>query len=172
MEKTTGKKANVTPQQQQMYDRVMVMARGIIFGDPKKPEIDPLKMILDRLAGGKESMGQEIGETAGNIMATLRNGFAKKGRKVPPEILFHATREVIADLVEIAVSAKLMPEADRAKVTKEALMKGVEQFKQHAMREAQLPAQGPQGQGQPPPQGAAPPAAPQPAGIINSARRA
>lgn len=170
--KVPAKRApNVSPQDQALYDRVMVIARQNIYGDPGDDA--RYKIVLQRLAGGKAELAATIGRITGTILANIQGALQKGGKSVPNYILLHAGLEIIADLAEISVAAKLADQAQVQAITKEAALTAVQTFK---AAQASIGAQsGQNGQPAPeaPPTQAAPPAAsPQPPapGIVNAAR--
>lgn len=114
--------SNVSPEEQAQYDIVITAARGILFGEAT------FKVVMDKLSGGKAEIGKTIGHTAAMVITSIKGGVEKQGREVPGDILFHAGEEVVADLIEMAVAAKLMQEADSERVTKEALFEGLKVF--------------------------------------------
>lgn len=115
--------SNVTPQEQRQYDLVMQQARGILFG--KGDDDSGFRIVLDKLGQGRKQIGETIGHTAAMVLLSVQKGIAKKGRQVPPEILFHAGDEVIDDLIEIAEAAKLMDAKDTERVKKEAMFEAL-----------------------------------------------
>lgn len=114
--------SNVSPEEQKQYDIVMTAARGILFGEAT------FKTVMDKLSGGKDEMGKTIGHTAAMVITSIKGGIEKQGRSVPEDILFHAGEEVVSDLIEMAVAAKLMQESEAEAVTKQALFEGLKVF--------------------------------------------
>lgn len=152
---------NVTPQAQAMYDRVMLAARRVIFGDPN--DDSRFKIVLQRLAGGKAELGLTIGQITATVIANVQGAIEKAGKQVSGGILFHAGREIIADLVDIACAYGLMTRAQTQAITKQAVDTAVATYKQ---------AQAAMSAAQPQAAPLAPPMQPPPAqpGIVNAAR--
>lgn len=166
-------KPNVTPQAQGLYDQVMIAARRVLYGDPN--DDSRFKMVLQRLAAGaKANLGVTIGQITAVVIANIQGSLQKAGKQVPSSILFHAGREVIADLVEIATAAGLMQKAQAPNITKAAMMAAVEAYKKaQGTMAAPPPAAGAQPAtppAAPPAPAAAPPQPAPPQGIINAAR--
>lgn len=169
-------KANVTREQQTQYDVVISAARKSLYGEAQ--DDTRFKMLLERLSGAKEEIANAIGSVTAVVMTNIAGTAKKQGRQIPAPILFHAGREVIADLVEIAVAAKFLEQARAAEVTKEAMLEWVRIFKEGGApgAEATSSPSAPKPPG-PPAQAAAPPPAAgapnfngAPVGIINNAR--
>jgi pyruvate dehydrogenase E2 component (dihydrolipoamide acetyltransferase) len=166
-------KPNVSPQDQALYDRVMIAARRVIYGDPNDDQ--RFRMVVQRMAGARDQLGQTIGNITATVLANVQGSIQKAGRQVPSYILFHAGREVIADLVQIAIAAKFATQAQVAQLTKVAIFQAVETYKRAiaTMGSAGAAPAAPPAAGAAPaapapaPAPAAPPAAP---GIINTAR--
>jgi hypothetical protein len=125
-----------TPEQQQQYDAVMLAARGIIYSDQGAP------MVLQKLAGGRDNLGETIGHTAAMILSSVKGGIENKGRQVPNEILFHADQELVADLVEIADASNMLDGADKKKVSNEAFLNSAKTFSER-QKQPQQPQQAP-----------------------------
>ena len=121
-ETSEGESSNVTPEEQAMYDAVVTAARGIIFDDAR------FKIVLDKLAGGKDELASTLGHTAAMVMISVQGGIEKQGRTVPGDIMLHAGTEILDDLIEIAMRMKLMDESQREEVTKKALFEGMKVF--------------------------------------------
>lgn len=161
---------NVSPQEQKQYDAVMLQARGMIYGDPKKPDnLIGFRTILEKLGSGKKDIGVTIGHTAAMIIRSIQTGIQQQGKKVPGDILFHAGMEVVAELIEIAEAANIMSKSQEAKVKKQALFEGMRVFgivqKTPPPQQPQQPQQPQAAQAQP----LQPAQSPQPQGIVGAA---
>lgn len=122
-EKQNEPQPNVTPEEQRMYDAVMMQARGILFG--KADDDQGFRIVLDKLRKGKQAIGETIGHTAAMVLMSVKKGVEKQGREVPGDILFHAGEEIIDDLLEIAAADKLMKETDTERVKKQAMFEAM-----------------------------------------------
>ena len=131
-------------QAQQQYNLVVDAAFGIIAGPLGRD------MVMQRLQKGKDDLPQAIGHTAANVLKSVVQGIAKKGRQVPKEVIGGAAQEIIAELVEIAILAELMPK-DQAETIGKAAMQVARQTymgKQNPAPSAGSPQPTPQAQPQ------------------------
>jgi hypothetical protein len=151
--------AKANPQQQQMYDLVMVNARKVIYGTEPNDN-QRFEVLVQKLKAAQGEVGDAIGQTAALILTNVSGALAKKGMTVPPEILYAAGRELVAELIVIAQSAKVIPPGKQTAIEQQALQAGLK-----AYQKAQQPPQaGPQGAPvSPPPQ---PPQTPAPAAAM------
>jgi hypothetical protein len=62
------------------------------------------------------------------ILRSVSGGLKKAGVEVPDDVLFHAGTDLVSDLTELAVTAKLVPEADSDKVAQEAFFQGLKTY--------------------------------------------
>lgn len=134
---------------QKQYDSVVMAALGILYGEMSRD------MVLQKLEGGADNLPQVIGHTAAMVLKSVVEGIKQKGREVPREVIAGAGQEVVAEVMEIAIAAKLLPKEEAETVGKAAMAEARKVF---------------EGQGAKAPQGAAPqgmpPQPPQQAGII------
>jgi hypothetical protein len=135
---TEKPEGNVTPEEQKMYDGVMVAARKVLFGDAE--DDTRFKMVLQRLAAAKQGneLPQAIGSMAAVVMANIQGAAEKKGREIPGDVLFHAGDEVVDDIINIAVAGKLIDERQRMDVKPQALFEGLKAFGEDEMRQGKL----------------------------------
>lgn len=104
------------PQAQKQYDLLTTATLGILYGDMSKD------MVLEKLAGGKDNMAETIAHTAANVLKSVVGGISEKGRQVPEDVQVGARQEIVGELVEIAMAAKMIPSEEEAKaVAQEAL---------------------------------------------------
>lgn len=172
MDKTDAPTGNVTPEEQKMYDAVMLAARTNIYGDAK--DDTRFKMVVQRLMQGRQDLASNVGGIAAVTMLNIAGSAQKQGKQVPGDVLLHAGDELVDDLLEIAEKAGLSKPAQHDELKKQAMFDGIKLFAQDQQKQKQGAAGGqpPPGAGAPAPQGAPPPAQPQaqPSGIINAAR--
>ena len=133
-------KAKANEKQKSMYDTVMLQARSMIFTDYG------IQAIVERIKGFS-SPEEGIAYTAAMMMRSIKGGYAKKGKVVPPEILAAAFKETVGDLIEVAVAAKLVHEDDKGEAAKNALHMGAIFYKKAKPTKGGAPQQ-PQGQPQ------------------------
>jgi hypothetical protein len=114
--------STVSPQEQRMYDAVVTACFGIMYND------NGFKILLQKLTALRSNMGDGIGHTAAMLIMSVRGGLKQQGTDIPGDVLYAAGQEVIENLVDIAVGAKLADETDRTKLTQQALMSGLKVF--------------------------------------------
>lgn len=141
-----------TPQMQAVYDTVMVTARQVIYG--KTPEDNQrFQVLLQKLKGAKGEIGDVIGQTVAVILANVGGALQKAGKPVPPPVLFAAGRELVAEIIEIAQSAKILPPGKQTAIEQQAITAGVQAYQKGQQPPQQPPAQAqPQPAAQPMPQ--------------------
>jgi len=190
--------ANVTPEEQKMYDTVVVKAMQLLY-DPQR-----LPVILDKLKANTDNISGEIGHSAAMTMMTIYRTVQNSDQEIPEDVLYAAGQEIVSQIVDIAEAAGLVHENGAEKVAEAALYEGLriwgQSMGQHGditdakqqeaaglLHQAGIQqdtagphaaaglSQGDQSQGQPPqdpnaapPQGAQPPGPPQ-QGIVNQA---
>lgn len=147
------------PQAQAQYDAVMKQALGIIYGEQSK------NMVLQKLQGGAEDLPLAIGHTAANVLQSVVGGIEKQGRSVPKPVIAGVAQEIVAELMEIAIAAKLMEEGQAKEIAPQAMAAAKAEYAklqggQQSSPQGQQPAQA---GGPMPPQ-----APPQTQGIIAS----
>lgn len=157
--------AKATPEQQAQYDQMMLAARKVIYGDPKAPDGTRFQMVLQRLANAKGNLAEAIGGITAVILANVAGAAKKQGRTIPTVILVNAGREIIADLIEIAIAAKFMPKEQAAQMVPQAIAYALRAYK--AGTAPPQPAQA-----QPAAPASAPPGPPASPGIIAAAQGA
>jgi hypothetical protein len=185
----TDDKPNVTADEQRQYDTVVTLAMHMMF-DPHG-----IQVLVQKLQAGKDNISGAIGHTAAMIMQSVRATVMQQGKEISDDVLYAAGQEVIGDLCDIAVGAKIMPNSMVQKVASAALFEGMRvwgatmanrgditpdvqqqaqaDLKAHGIKQAQPNAQ-PQGQAGQPAQPAQPPGAggalsPGAMGIVNQA---
>lgn len=165
-------KGKASPEMQKQYDYVMMTARKVLYGDPKTPNDDTrFKMVLERLAQAKDNLSEAIGGITAVVLTNIAGAAKKQGRTIPTPVLFHAGREIIADLIEIAVAAKITTQDQAGPLTQQSVMAALKAYK--AGNAAPQPGQAqaaPPAPAQPAAPMAPPAAPPQAPGIINAAR--
>lgn len=125
---------NVTPEEQAAYDKVVVGAQAMIWSDETMPAI------LGKLRDFARQKGPAfaIGHTAAMILASQRANAEEAGEKLDDELLLEAGTEVVAELLEIAVAAKLVKPADQERVFNEAVLEGVRVFGEDDLKEGRI----------------------------------
>lgn len=117
---------NVSPQEQAMYDVTMIAARKNIYGEGKDDA--RFKMVLDRLSKGRNDLAANIGGIAAVTLSNIAGAAKKQGREVPGYILFHAGDELVDDLIEIALGAKLAKPDQRDELKKASMFEGLKLY--------------------------------------------
>jgi hypothetical protein len=140
-------KANERAQKQ--YDIIMLQIREIMFHDN-----GGLQSVVEQLQTVKGGPVRAIGYTAAMLVKSVKSGLAEKGKKVDPEILKAAFLETVANLVEVAIAAKIIPPDQKQQVAQQAAADGAQIFKQSAAAPKGAPPQ--PASMQQPPQGVAP----------------
>lgn len=166
--------ANVTPEEQKVYDATVTAALGMIYSK------DGFATVIKKLGGFADRVPFGIGHTAAMIMSSTKKSVEQGGGQIPDDVMFAAAQEVVGDLVTIARGVGLVKPGDEQKVGEQAFYEGMKVYGQQMQDEgkitpevqqaakADLAAGGHQLPQQAP--AAAPtPTTPAPAGIANSA---
>ncbi len=119
---------------QKEYDLFMVNVREMLYSE------EGIKAALNQINSAEQGPVRGIAYTAAMAIKSVKGGFEQKGKQVPAEVLKTAFMELIADLVELAISAGALPEDQKKQAAGQALREGANIYKQSM----QLP-QGPQG---------------------------
>lgn len=131
----TTKQGKATPDQQSMYDVIMVQVRNMIYND------QGMKTVLEQIKSAEAGPQRGIGYTAAMLMKSVKGGIEKQGKTVPPDILMAAYAETVADLTEVAVAANIVPEDQKAAIAKAAMADGAKIFQQASKKKPAQPAQ-------------------------------
>ena len=125
---------NVTPEEQAAYDKVVVGAQSMIWSEETMPAV------LGKLRDFARQKGPAfaIGHTAAMILASQRANAEEAGEKLDDELLLAAGAEVVAELLEIAVAAKLVKPADEERVYNEAMPEGTRIFGEDDLKEGRI----------------------------------
>jgi hypothetical protein len=113
-----GPPANVSPEEQAMYNTVVIAAQAIIYGQGSGD------MVKQRVLASKGDP-KELGHIAAMIVMSVQGGAKKEGKEIPTDVLFAAGQEVVADVVELAVAAKLVKPGDEEEVFKKTMFEGL-----------------------------------------------
>lgn len=126
--------STVTPEEQAMYDTVMVNARKVLYGD--RDDDSRFKVLLQRMAAGKANLPETIGQIAATVLLNIAGAAEQKQRQIPGDVLFHAGDEIVDDLIEIAASGKLMEQGQAEQVKKGALFAGLKMYGEQELKTA------------------------------------
>jgi hypothetical protein len=101
-----------------MYNTVVIAAQAIIYGQGSGD------LVKQRVLASKGDP-KELGHIAAMIVMSVQGGAKKEGKDIPTDVLFAAGQEVVADIVELAVAAKLVKPGDEEDVFKKTLFEGL-----------------------------------------------
>jgi len=93
-----GPQGGVDPQRQQQYDILVTQALEYIHGKV-------LDTVVQRLQGAGDELPDVAGAMAGDVMVGQAVSAKGAGVELDRGAIFHATREVVGDLMEIAEAA-------------------------------------------------------------------
>lgn len=140
--------ANVTPEEQAMYEQVVGNAMKVIYPDGEgEPTISP--QVIDSLKGS-EAPVMNLATTAVMLVTSLRDSAKQAGQQIPDDILFHAGVQIVEELADVADASKIYDYSDddmekalylaldmyrtgaeqSGDIDKQGLIEGVEQMKQ------------------------------------------
>jgi hypothetical protein len=87
-----GSEGNVTPEEQEAYDRVVMAAQSIIYDEEQSQNI--VKMLKKNPA----NPGEAVGDTTAMLIQQIDE---KSGGQIPEEVILPAAFEVMSDLIEM-----------------------------------------------------------------------
>lgn len=123
---------NVSPEEQKMYDTVVVMAMDLLYKEERLPSL------VEKLRGGSDNISAEIGHSAAMTLTTINRTVEKQDREIPEEVLYAAGQEVVSQLVDIAIAAGLVKQEDEDKVAEASLYEGLRVWGQNMGRDGQI----------------------------------
>lgn len=89
---------NVSPQEQQLYDRFVDRAYSVIYDEKTLPQI------VESLRGDGDPL-EGLANTLATVVVRVQDAAEKSGQTVPPDIVFHAGTEILEDLANLAQMA-------------------------------------------------------------------
>lgn len=125
---------NVTPEEQAVYDKIVVGAQAMIYSDETMPSIVGKLRDFARQKGAPFA----IGHTAAMILASQRANAEEAGEQLDEELLLAAGSEIVADLLDIAEAAGLTKPEEHEKVFNEALLEGTRIFGEDDLKEGRI----------------------------------
>lgn len=136
---------NVSPQEQEQYDKVVTSAMKMIHGMEMRDQV------IQMLQSGGDP-GKVIGELAAQMLLQIKSTAAGAGEMLSPDVVFNAGAEIIEELTDLALNMRLIQEGDVDRVHEVALKAGIDFYKSNGGGDQAAPQQSPQ----PASQGAAP----------------
>jgi len=135
---------NVSPEEQAMYDQFTTACMAMIYKDEKT-----LGLVLQKLQTVAEShkptqggevggIGYAIGHTAAMILISVDGAIEQQGAEVPSDIIFNAGKEIVAELVEVSISAKLAQVTQRDELFKQGMIAGAKVFGEYEMKTGKI----------------------------------
>jgi hypothetical protein len=107
----------VSPEEQKQYDDLVVRAK-LFINDPRPPLNSkghpvpgakaPRDVIIDHLNVPGQNAADSVGRTTAQVMWILYTNAKRQGYPYSPDVLYHGADEVMSDLYQIAVAAKLI----------------------------------------------------------------
>ena len=114
-----GEPPNVTPEEQKQYDTVVGKALELLYAD------DRLPTLVDKLKNGTDNISGAIGHTAAMTLLTISRTVESQGQQIPEDVLYAAGQEIVGQITDIAVAAKLVDPSGKEKVAEAALYEGL-----------------------------------------------
>lgn len=97
-----------SPEEQAQYDTVMQLALKMLHSKQTRDAV------FAQLKGGADDIGPAIGEMAYQIFSVIDQTMQKKGAPLSDAVRMEAAEDIIAELVQMAVLAKLVPDDEEA----------------------------------------------------------
>jgi len=100
-----GEQPNVTPEEQEIYERVVLNALKIIYPEGEgEATVSP--QIVAALKGSENPI-MNLATAAVSLVTGLRDSAKKAGAPIPDEILYHAGAAIVEELAEVAEATKI-----------------------------------------------------------------
>lgn len=126
--------ANVSPEEQAIYDQVIANAYKIIYtGDTVSPQV------LKGLEGSENPM-MNLATTAVTLITGLVESAKKAGQPIPEDVLYHAGVEIVEELAEIAEADKIHEYSEEE--IEQAFYLGLDLFRQSGLLDEEQLKQG------------------------------
>lgn len=97
-----SEEANVSPEEQQAYDAFVNNAMEILYTEDG--QVQP--QVLQKLSTGKKPL-QTMAQTLVWLVTIIEEDAKRNNMNIENDVLFHASKEILEQLVEIAEAAKL-----------------------------------------------------------------
>jgi hypothetical protein len=127
-----SEESNVTPEEQHQYDTVVYKAMEMLYSDERMPAL------LEKLKAGAKNISKEIGHTAAMVLTSLEQTVAQNDQEIPEEILFNAGGEIVSQIVDIAVAAKIVSPEQEQDVAEAAFYEGLRIYGQNMGRDGKI----------------------------------
>jgi hypothetical protein len=127
-----GEEPNVTPEEQHQYDTVVYKAMEMLYSD------DNIPIIMEKLKGGAKNISAEIGHSAAMVLTSIEQTVAQNDQQIPEDNLFNAGQEIVSQIVDIAVAAKVVSEEQSQDVAEAAFYEGLRIYGQNMGRDGKL----------------------------------
>lgn len=92
-----------TPEEQAMYDKFVTRAVAFIHGEETEGAV------IEMLNQKGTPVHENVGRTASKIVQLIEQSAATAGQPVPSDVVYAAGQEIVADLLETGVEAKIFP---------------------------------------------------------------
>lgn len=112
-----------TPEEQALYDKVVISAMHIIHGRSSRDSI------LDMLKTGEPA--KAIGATAARVIELVQKGAGSAGQDIPEDVLINAGGEIIEQLTDLAVGAgavEAQSDAQIQSIHEQAVVYGIQAY--------------------------------------------
>ena len=114
---------NVDPKIQAMYEAFATQVMEDIYQNPGM-----VQTIADKMKAMGPPIENAIGHTGAMMVMSVKEGLAKAGKSVPPEVIMLAGQDTVAELCSIAAAAGLAPEEGQDKLFAASLMQAVKVY--------------------------------------------
>lgn len=96
--------AAVDPQEQAVYDQLMIKAMDTIHGPKSSPAV------LAHMNQKDLTVPEAVGRTAAWLLGAIGSSAKSAKQAIPPDVAFHATAEIVQELYEFGAAAKIFPQ--------------------------------------------------------------
>lgn len=104
-----------TPEEQALYDKFVTRAIGFIHGEKTQGAV------LEMMNQPSDPVHVNVGRAAVKVVQLIQQSAESSGQKLPDSVIYGAGQEIVEDLLETGVAAKLFPLDVESKEYDEAL---------------------------------------------------
>lgn len=93
-----GQQPNVSPEEQGIYDQFVNNAFSVVYDEKSLPSI------IESLKGDGNPV-EGLANTAVGVVVRVQDSAEEAGQALPPEVVFHAGKQILEDLADLAGEA-------------------------------------------------------------------
>jgi len=124
--------ANVSPEEQEMYDTVVNNAVNFITGEESS------QTVLNILNNKSVPAEQNVGKVVAQITKAMQRSAEAANTEIPGDVLFHAGAEITEYVVDLAVDAGIVDPDEAEDIVQKGFMTAVDMFGQESLNDGTI----------------------------------